>query len=111
MRLSHIFFHGFALRLGMTTPTTVLRRSPANGTLVEPSSRSDCKGVEPALRSGLFRFPYSTGRKNAKMSKELRSTALKHFFLPAALGSLQNDALLVWNSAFQKRAELSQDEL
>ncbi len=52
---SYIFFHGLALRLGMTTPTTTLRRSPANGTLVEPSSRSDGNGIEPALRSDMRR--------------------------------------------------------
>ena len=52
------------------------------------------------------------------MSTELKSTglggtspALKHVFPPAVLGSLQNDVLLVWNSAFQKTVGLSQDEL
>jgi PAS domain-containing protein len=57
-------------------------------------------------------------RKNAKLSMELKSTrlgsissALKHVYPPAVLGSLQNDALLVWNSAFQKTVGLSQDEL
>jgi hypothetical protein len=39
------------------------------------------------------------------------STALKHVYLPAVLGSLQKDSLLVWNSAFQKRVGLSEDEL
>jgi PAS domain-containing protein len=39
------------------------------------------------------------------------SSALKHVYPPAVLGSLENDALLVWNSAFQKRVGLSQDEL
>lgn len=39
------------------------------------------------------------------------STALKHVYLPTVLGSLQNDSLLVWNSAFQKRVGLSEDEL
>jgi hypothetical protein len=58
------------------------------------------------------------GRKNAKMSTNLKSTdkrsissVLEHVYLPAVLGSLPNDALLVWNSAFQKRVGLSQDEL
>jgi hypothetical protein len=58
------------------------------------------------------------GRKNAKMSTNLKSTdmgsissVLEHVDLPAVLGSLPNDALLVWNSAFQKRVGLSQDEL
>jgi hypothetical protein len=52
------------------------------------------------------------------MSMELKSTglgsissALKRVYPPAVLGSLQNDALLVWNSAFQKTVGLSQDEL
>jgi hypothetical protein len=35
----------------------------------------------------------------------------RHVFPPAVLGSLQNDVLLVWNSAFQKTVGLSQDEL
>ena len=39
------------------------------------------------------------------------SSVLKHVYLPAVLGSLQNDTLLLWNSAFQKRVGLSQDEL
>jgi hypothetical protein len=39
------------------------------------------------------------------------STALKHVYLPTVLGSLRNDSLLVWNSAFQKRVGLSEDEL
>jgi hypothetical protein len=39
------------------------------------------------------------------------STALKLVDLPTVLGSLQNDTLLVWNSAFQKRVGLSEDEL
>jgi hypothetical protein len=58
------------------------------------------------------------GRKNAKTSMELNptdlgsiSSVLKHIPLPTVLGSIQNDALLVWNSAFQKRVRLSQDEL
>jgi hypothetical protein len=58
------------------------------------------------------------GRKNAKMSMELNSTdlgsissVLKHISLPAVLGSLQNDALLVSNSAFQNRVGLYQDDL
>jgi hypothetical protein len=52
------------------------------------------------------------------MSMELKSTGLgsissvlKHVYPPAVLGSLQNDALLVWNSAFQRTVGLSQDEL
>jgi hypothetical protein len=58
------------------------------------------------------------GRKNAKMSTKLKSTdlgsissVLEHVYLPTALGSLPNDGLLVWNSAFQKRVGVSQDEL
>jgi hypothetical protein len=52
------------------------------------------------------------------MSMELKSTdlgsrssVLKRVYLRAILGSLQNDALLVWNSAFQKMVGLSWDEL
>ena len=52
------------------------------------------------------------------MSTNLKSTdlgsissVLEHVYLPAVLGSLPNDALLAWNSAFQKRVGLSQDEL
>ena len=52
------------------------------------------------------------------VSMELQSTGLgsmssvlKHVYPPAVLGSLQNDALLVWNSAFQRTVGLSQDEL
>jgi hypothetical protein len=58
------------------------------------------------------------GRKKAKMSTKLKSTdlgsissVLEHVYLPTALGSLPNDGLLVWNSAFQKRVGVSQDEL
>jgi hypothetical protein len=40
-----------------------------------------------------------------------RSSVLKRVYLRAVLGSLQNDALLVWNSAFQKMVGLSWDEL
>jgi hypothetical protein len=57
-------------------------------------------------------------RKNAMVSMELQSTGLgsmssvlKHVYPPAVLGSLQNDAPLVWNSAFQRTVGLSQDEL
>jgi hypothetical protein len=39
------------------------------------------------------------------------SSELKHVSLPAVLGSPQNDALLVWNLALQKRVGLSQNEL
>ena len=78
--------------------------------------------AEPAKslchRIGLCCFRYSKETQNAKMSTELKSTglggtspALKHVFPPAVLGSLQNDVLLVWNSAFQKTVGLSQDEL
>jgi hypothetical protein len=52
------------------------------------------------------------------MSMELKSTdlgsrssVLKCVYLRAVLGSLQDDALLVWNSAFQKMVGLSWDEL
>jgi hypothetical protein len=58
------------------------------------------------------------GRKNAKMSTKLKSTdlgsinsVLKHVYLRAGLGNLQNDALLAWNAAFQKRVGLTWHEL
>src|SRR3984893_13463952 len=38
-------------------------------------------------------------------------SALEHFFLPAALCSIKDDALVVWNRAFQKRAGVSEKEL
>jgi hypothetical protein len=38
-------------------------------------------------------------------------SALEHFFLPAALGSIKDDALVIWNPAFQKRAGVSEKEL
>jgi hypothetical protein len=63
-------------------------------------------------------FPYSNGTKKAKMSMELKptdlggiSSVLEHVYLPVVLGNIQNDALLVWNSAFQKRVGLSESEL
>ena len=80
--------------------------------------------ADPAGRAFLqiifaFSFrPYSHGTKKAKMSMELKSTdlgsissLLEHVCLPVVLGNIQNDALLVWNSAFQKRAGLSENEL
>jgi hypothetical protein len=52
------------------------------------------------------------------MSMELKptdlgriSSVLEHVYLPVVLGNIRNDALLVWNSAFQKRAGLSENEL
>jgi hypothetical protein len=39
------------------------------------------------------------------------SSVLEHVYLPVVLGNIENDALLVWNSAFQKRVGLSEDEL
>src|SRR5882757_8687014 len=38
-------------------------------------------------------------------------SALEHFCLPAALCSIQDDALVVWNRAFQKRAGVSEKDL
>jgi PAS domain-containing protein len=38
-------------------------------------------------------------------------SALEHFSLPAALGNLNDDALVFWNQAFQKRAGFSEIEL
>jgi PAS domain-containing protein len=51
----------------------------------------------------------STNLKSTDMGSI--SSVLEHVDPPAVLGSLPNDALLVWNSAFQKRVGLSQDEL
>jgi hypothetical protein len=68
----------------------------------------------------IFAFPfllYSNGTKEAKMSMELKltnlgvSSVLENVYLPVVLGNIQNDALLVWNSAFQKRVGLSESEL
>ena len=44
---------------------------------------------------------------------DLRSicSALEHFALPAVLGNLQDDSLVFWNQAFQKRAGFSAIEL
>jgi hypothetical protein len=80
--------------------------------------------ADPAGRAFLqIIFPfsfraYSHGTKKAKMSMELKSTdlgsissLLEHVCLPVVLGNIQNDALLVWNSAFQKRTGLSENEL
>jgi PAS domain-containing protein len=38
-------------------------------------------------------------------------SALEHFSLPAALCSIKDDVLVVWNRAFQKRAGVSEKEL
>jgi hypothetical protein len=51
----------------------------------------------------------STNLKSTDMGSI--SSVLEHVDPPAVLGSLPNDALLVWNSGFQKRVGLSQDEL
>jgi hypothetical protein len=67
----------------------------------------------------LFRFSlYSNGTKKAKVSMEFKSTdfggissVLEYVDLPVVLGNIHNDALLVWNSAFQKRAGLSENVL
>src|ERR1700719_339876 len=52
---------------------------------------------------------------NEKMTEptDLRTicSALEHFFLPAALCSIQDNAFVVWNRAFQKRAGVSETEL
>jgi hypothetical protein len=56
--------------------------------------------------------------KERKMGMELKSTelgsrssVLKRVYLRVVLGSPKNDALLVWNSAFQQMVGLSWDEL
>ena len=38
-------------------------------------------------------------------------SALEHFFLPAALGNIKDDAFVVWNRAFEKRAGVSEKVL
>ena len=38
-------------------------------------------------------------------------SALEHFFLPAALCNIKDNAFVVWNRAFQKRAGVSEKEL
>ena len=38
-------------------------------------------------------------------------SALEHFFLPAALCSIQDDALVIWNRAFQKRVGVAEEDL
>jgi hypothetical protein len=52
---------------------------------------------------------------NEKMTEptDLRTicSALEHFFLPAALCSIQDDALVIWNRAFQKRVGVSEEDL
>jgi len=35
-------------------------------------------------------------------------SALEHFSLPAALGSLKDNALALWNQTFQRRAGFSE---
>jgi hypothetical protein len=82
---------------------------------------SEADPVGRALRPVIFAFPffpYSNGTKKAIMSMELKptdlgsiSSVLEHVYLPVVLGNIQNDALLVWNSAFQKRVGLSENEL
>jgi len=58
------------------------------------------------------------GQKKAKTSMELKptdlgsiSSVLEHVYLPVVLGNTETDALLVWNSAFQTRVGLSENEL
>ena len=53
------------------------------------------------------------GNKNLSDPTDLRTicSALEHFFLPAALCSINDDALVIWNPAFQKRAGVSEKEL
>jgi hypothetical protein len=43
MRFSHIFFNGLALRLGMTTPTNVLRRSAATARLLNEAAEATAR--------------------------------------------------------------------
>jgi hypothetical protein len=38
-------------------------------------------------------------------------SALEHFFLPAALGNIKDDAFVVWNRDFEKRAGVSEKVL
>jgi hypothetical protein len=80
---------------------------------VDPVGRAFC----PVIFAFPF-FSYSNGTKKAKTSMELKltdlrsiSSVLEHVYLPIVLGNIENDALLVWNSAFQKRVGLSENEL
>ena len=59
-------------------------------------------------------FPFLYTARDSKISMELKSrdldsisSVLKHIYLPAVIGSLQNDTLLLWNSSFQRRVGLS----
>jgi PAS domain-containing protein len=38
-------------------------------------------------------------------------SALEHFSLPAALCSIEDNRLVIWNQLFQKASGLSEDEL
>ena len=62
--------------------------------------------------SGTFDLEF-VGNKNLSDPTDLRTicSALEHFFLPAALCSINDDALVIWNPAFQKRAGVSEKEL
>jgi hypothetical protein len=77
--------------------------------------------VGRAFLPDIFAFPFpsnTNGDNKAKINMEFKSTdlgsissLLEHVCLPVVLGNVKNDALLVWNSAFQKRAGLAEDEL
>jgi hypothetical protein len=62
--------------------------------------------------SGTFDLEF-VGNKNLSDPTDLRTIccALEHFFLPAALCNINDDALVIWNPAFQKRAGVSEKEL
>jgi hypothetical protein len=51
MRFSHIFFHGLALRLGMTTPATVFRRSAATARLLNEAAEATARALSHLLTS------------------------------------------------------------
>ena len=55
--------------------------------------------------SGTFDLEF-VGNKNLSDLTDLRTicSALEHFFLPAALCSINYDALAIWNPEFQKKS-------
>jgi hypothetical protein len=58
-------------------------------------------------------FDLELWAKNLSDPTDLRTicSAFEHFFLPAALCSINDDALVIWNPVFQKRAGVSEKEL
>jgi hypothetical protein len=88
MRFSHIFFHGLALRLGMTTPTTVLRRSAATARLLTLDSRLVARCVvagKTKIRSRRwYRNNLDLARKRSRLSEAKRREAHPRKYRKAA---------------------------